>query len=95
VSEPTFTNADRAKFAGLVARIWSDPDLAARYDQDGRSVLAENGIELAAGMVVPVIPERPEGDISIEELETVSAGLSVSSLACAACPVSSFSSLSN
>jgi hypothetical protein len=34
-------------------------------------------------------------DIEVEELDTVSGGLSVSSLACAACPVSSFSSVSN
>jgi hypothetical protein len=35
------------------------------------------------------------GELSIEELDTVAAGLSVSSLLCAACPVSSFSSVSN
>jgi hypothetical protein len=34
-------------------------------------------------------------DITVEELDTVSGGLSISSLACAACPVSSFSSVSN
>lgn len=34
-------------------------------------------------------------DIEVEELDSVSGGLSVSSLASAACPVSSFSSLSN
>ncbi|MEV6008404.1 hypothetical protein AB0M29_16500 [Streptomyces sp. NPDC051976] len=34
-------------------------------------------------------------DIEVEELDSVSGGLSVSSLACYACPVSSFSSLAN
>ena len=34
-------------------------------------------------------------ELSIEELDTVAAGLSVSSLLSAACPVSSFSSISN
>ncbi|MFN8075824.1 MAG: hypothetical protein U0Q15_10445 [Kineosporiaceae bacterium] len=40
-------------------------------------------------------PAADAYDITIEDLDTVSGGLSVSSLACAACPVSSFSSLSN
>jgi len=34
-------------------------------------------------------------ELSIEELDTVAAGLGISSLFSAACPVSSFSSLSN
>jgi hypothetical protein len=34
-------------------------------------------------------------ELSIEELDTVAGGLSVSSLLCAACPVSCFSSVSN
>jgi hypothetical protein len=34
-------------------------------------------------------------ELSIEELDTVAAGVSVSSLACLACPVSCFSSVSN
>lgn len=43
------------------------------------------------------VVEAPEAteEITIEELDSVSGGLSVSSLASAACPVSSFSSLSN
>ena len=93
--ETNFSDADRSKFAGLVAKIWVEPELAARYEEDPHTVLAEHGIKLAKGMSVPEIPERPEGDLSIEELEGVAAGISVSSLACAACPVSSFSSLSN
>jgi len=35
------------------------------------------------------------GELSIEELDTVAAGLSVSSLLTAACPVSCFSSIAN
>jgi hypothetical protein len=36
------------------------------------------------------------GELTIEELDTVSgAGVSVSSLACIACPISSFSSAAN
>ncbi len=42
------------------------------------------------------IAANDQFDIEIEELDTVNgAGVSVSSLACAACPVSSFSSVSN
>jgi hypothetical protein len=36
-----------------------------------------------------------DGELSIEELDTVAAGLSVSTLLSAACPVSSFSTISN
>jgi hypothetical protein len=42
-----------------------------------------------------LIAEDADGGLSIEELDAVSAGLSVSSLFCAACPVSSFGSISN
>jgi hypothetical protein len=49
----------------------------------------ENIVETAA------VEETEQFDIEVEELDSVSGGLSVSSLASAACPVSSFSSLSN
>jgi hypothetical protein len=52
--------------------------------------MSENKIEQA-----PETDATDLYDIEIEELDTVSGGLSVSSLACAACPVSSFSSVSN
>jgi hypothetical protein len=42
-----------------------------------------------------LIAADADGGLSIEELDAVSAGLGVSSLFCAACPVSSFSSVSN
>ncbi|WP_322748540.1 MULTISPECIES: hypothetical protein [unclassified Frankia] len=89
------SDEDRTRFATMVARIWGDPELEARYAGDARSVLAEFGITLPESAPTPEIPAKPEGDLSIEELDSVAAGLSVSSLACAACPVSSFSSLSN
>jgi hypothetical protein len=49
----------------------------------------DNIVETAA------VEETEQFDIEVEELDSVSGGLSVSSLASAACPVSSFSSLSN
>jgi hypothetical protein len=36
-----------------------------------------------------------DGDLSLEELDGVAAGLGISSILCGACPVSSFSSVSN
>ncbi|GAA4843960.1 hypothetical protein [Kitasatospora terrestris] len=39
--------------------------------------------------------ENEQFDIEVEELDTVNGGVSVSSLLSAACPVSSFSSISN
>ena len=42
-----------------------------------------------------LIAADANGELRIEELDTVAAGLSVSSLFCAACPVSCFSSISN
>ena len=102
---------DIAKFAGLVTKAWSDPKLAQAYENDPEQVLSAHGITLPAGVPTPVIPARPAGDLGqawqnmafdewdakISPLDpngTV-AGISVSSLACVACPVSSFSSLSN
>ncbi|MCZ4119427.1 MULTISPECIES: hypothetical protein [unclassified Streptomyces] len=41
------------------------------------------------------VAETEQFDIEVEELDTVSGGISVSSLLSAACPVSSFSSVSN
>lgn len=103
------SDLDRARFAGLVAKAWADEDLANRFESEPQSVLAEHGIALPKGVPVPVIPPRPEGidigtgwrnvtfehwDIRIEKLPE-SPELSVSSLACVACPYSCFSSISN
>jgi hypothetical protein len=89
------SDEDRTRFATMVARIWSDPELEARYAADAHGVLTEFDITVPAGAPTPEIPPKPEGDLSIEELDSVAAGISVSTLACAACPVSSFSSVSN
>lgn len=43
----------------------------------------------------PAAEGTEQFDVEVEELDSVSGGLSVSSIACSACPVSSFSSVSN
>lgn len=102
---------DVAKFAGLVTNVWKDPQLAAAYQKDPIGVLGSYGIKLPAGVPAPVIPEQPTGDLglawqnmSFEGWEAkvtpldpggTITGIAISSLACVACPVSSFSSLSN
>jgi putative thiazole/oxazole-modified microcin (TOMM)-like peptide len=94
-NETRLTDDERAKFAGLVAKIWNDPELAARYDENPRTVLAEHGVVLAEGVPMPAIPERPEGDISIEELESVgAAGGALSSIGSVSCPSATFSTIS-
>jgi hypothetical protein len=91
----TMNDEQRTRFSTLVAEVWGDAELEARYNEEPHAVLAEYGIEVEAHAAAPVIPARPDGDLSIEELDAVAAGLSVSSLACFACPVSCFSSVSN
>ena len=100
-----------AKFAHLVTTVWKDPQLAQEYQNDPGKVLGTYGIKLPAGVPAPVIPARPKGDLGtawqnqsfdgwearvtpLDPNGTV-AGIAISSLACIACPVSSFSSLSN
>ena len=86
---------DRAKFSALVARVWGDQDLEARYASEPTAVLAEHGVVIPEGSKAPEIPARPEGDLTIEELEDVSAGLRPATFFTAACPVSSFGTISD
>ncbi len=98
------------QFAGVVARVWADPNSAHRYKSDPHSVLREHGIDLPEGVPAPVIPDHPSNlrqwgqemsfkywDVKVENYPNPpqNSPLSVSSLACAACPVPCFSSLSN
>jgi hypothetical protein len=52
-------------------------------------------VEVEDTRVAELVAADAADELSIEELDTVAAGLSVSSLLSAACPVSSFSSISN
>ncbi|MFD9125580.1 TIGR04351 family putative TOMM peptide [Kitasatospora sp. NPDC059571] len=58
------------RFAELVARTWLEPGLAESYTQDPRGVLADFGIELAAGEPVPALPAVAGMKLVIEDLDT-------------------------
>lgn len=113
--ETTFNHETLTKFSSLVAQVWSDKNLRAKYDKDPKAVLKAYGVRLPEGVPTPVIPQPPPGGVGPEMGRSwktltyeswavtvdhsvnggIAAGISVSSLACIACPVSSFSSLSN
>ena len=71
-----FGDDDRRKFARLVAQTWSDDAARTRYASEPRPMLAEYGIAFPAGVPTPVLPTKPVGEFSIDELELV-AGTSV------------------
>jgi hypothetical protein len=61
------------RFAELVARSWTDQDLAIRYDEDPRSVLADFELRLDSGADVPPLPTDVEDGLLIEDLDQYSA----------------------
>jgi hypothetical protein len=65
---------DRRKFARLIAAAWSADDVKTRYGREPRAMLAEYGIAYPEGVATPPLPQKPEGEFSIEELE-VAAGV--------------------
>jgi putative thiazole/oxazole-modified microcin (TOMM)-like peptide len=74
------SDEDRRKFAKIVARIWSDSEFADRYTAEPYRVLAESGIDYPPTVAPPLVPRKPEGELSLEALEAVaSAGDTVSS----------------
>ncbi|GLX95447.1 TIGR04351 family putative TOMM peptide [Herbidospora sp. NBRC 101105] len=72
MSESVFvpSDEDRKKFARLVAAAWSDDQVKERYETEPRELLAEYGFALPAGVSVPPLPPKPEGEFSVEQLET-------------------------
>ena len=73
------------KYGKAVARAWVDADYKAKLLGDPRAALSEVGIEFPAGKNVTVaeddgeniqlsLPPRPEGEITDQALQTVSAG---------------------
>ncbi|HEX3783443.1 MAG TPA: hypothetical protein VHX38_27580 [Pseudonocardiaceae bacterium] len=71
MEDNTLAEPDRRRFARLVAQAWADDELTARYNAQPRTVLAEYGIQLTDDVVTPVLPARPDGEFSIEQLEAV------------------------
>ncbi len=74
-------------FRAIVMRSWRDADFKARLLSDPRNTLAEAGMHIPAGVTITileddpetlhlVLPTRPQGDLSPEELERVAGGTS-------------------
>jgi hypothetical protein len=72
MTDNSFVNdEDRRRFATVVANVWSDESFARRYADVPHEVLAEHGIEHPTSVPAPPVPPRPEGDMSLEQLESV------------------------
>ncbi len=75
----------KGDIAKIIARAWREADYKARLKADPHAVLAESGVEVPAGTAVKVqedtnntvhlvLPLRPPGDLSMEELERAAGG---------------------
>lgn len=71
------------KLAVLMARIWSDPELAASYRDSPEAVLSGAGVDLK-GRPVPEIPERPSGigELGATQLQASGCFSSLSTVSC-------------
>lgn len=56
------------RFAELVARSWTEPELARRYTHDPVAVLAEFGLHVADAADAPKLTSFPEPDLVVEDL---------------------------
>lgn len=54
------------RFAELIVRAWTEPDLRRRYEEDPYRVLAEAGIEALPGEPVPPLPVSEELDVVVD-----------------------------
>ncbi|WP_061300079.1 hypothetical protein [Herbidospora cretacea] len=79
-------DGDRKNFAQLIVAAWADEELKARYEVRPREVLAEYGVVIPAGVPTPPLPAKPEGEFSIEQLESA-AGVASSCGVCYPCAV--------
>ncbi len=57
------------RFAELVARSWTEPQLRGRYLADPHAVLAEAGLTLAAGEPVPALPTDDGLEIVVDTFD--------------------------
>lgn len=93
MSEIQLTLEERRSFGALVAQIWSDEELAARYQQEPLAVLAEHGITAAQALPVPAAPVEEISDEALTLAGVAGAALSgtcgsASSLSCPGCTAS-------
>lgn len=72
-------------FQKVVAKTWSDPAFKVRLTADPKSVLAEHGVSMPEGVEVKVVensdrvvhlilPAKPTGDLSDEQLDQAAGG---------------------
>ncbi|WUH89875.1 hypothetical protein OG900_06920 [Streptomyces sp. NBC_00433] len=71
MSEVQLSSEERRRFGALVADVWSDGDLAARYAAEPLAVLAERGIASAEPLEVPAAPVEEIDDEALGLLSTV------------------------
>jgi putative thiazole/oxazole-modified microcin (TOMM)-like peptide len=95
MDENTLAEPDRKRFARLVAQAWAEDDLTARYQAQPRTVLGEYGIHLTDDVATPVLPPRPDGEFSLEQLEAVagSAASTFGTVGSVSCPAASTGSI--
>lgn len=77
---------DRKKFARLAAQAWTNDEIKEQYDSNPRELLASYGIDYPGDVQTPVLPPKPEGELTIEELEMAAGAVgtfgSASSVSC-------------
>jgi hypothetical protein len=84
MSDDRFTADETRKLAVVIARVWSDPQLARAYTQSPEAVLSGAGISLA-GRAAPEIPEKP-AELAAQRAVSSASISSASSLSSATCP---------
>ena len=78
-----FTTDESRTLAVLIARAWSDPELAAEYKREPEAVLSGAGISLA-GRAAPELPDKPAELAAQAQVRAASS--SASSLSTITCP---------
>ncbi|GAA1072888.1 hypothetical protein GCM10009665_79220 [Kitasatospora nipponensis] len=59
------------RFAELIVRSWTEPDLRSRYQANPSEVLAEAGITAAPGEALPALPAGEDLEVVIDLFETL------------------------
>ena len=88
MSEVVLDAEERRRFGELVAQLWSDDELAARYAAEPMIVLAERGIPAAAPLPVPAAPVEDVDDealVMIGAVGGISTCGTASSISCPGC----------
>jgi hypothetical protein len=86
MAEARFSAEESRKLAVLIARAWSDAQLASDYERDPDAVLRGAGINLGA-RAAPTLPPKP-AELEAQPLAAMASGSSASSISCATCPCS-------